>query len=159
MTIENPENPAKSHSITLIDTPAFDDTSRTTLELAEEISSWLHTGFRSYRWYTLYEILYTYSITLRGTPDYKQKYRAALYYVPYLVNDYDSLCECTVVTTMCDDLQNESTKENFEYELREYLAGLGGVWMDARCSGPKSALAIIQKIIFGPSTALTPRNR
>jgi hypothetical protein len=131
--------------ITLVDTPGFDDTSRTDVEVLEEVSSWLTQSYKSRQ--LVSGIIYLHPITsnrMRGSALNSLDVFAGLV-------GPDSFHNILLVTTMWDLLPDPSLGESREEELREHiwksLIEKGSI--TAQSSGDRqSALAIMKRIAF-----------
>ena len=138
--------------VTLVDTPGFDDTTRTDAEVFEEVVSWLTRTYQSRS--LLSGIIYVHPITstrMRGSAV------RSLDVFSRLVGP-DSFQNITLVTTMWDLLPDQSVGELREEQLREdWWRGLiekGSI--TARSSGDRdSALIIMKRTAFDQRMAAT----
>ena len=137
--------------ITLVDTPGFDDTHLSDVDVLQVVSSWLSGSYKSQR--LLSGIIYLYPITsirMRGSA------LKSLDVFVKLVGP-DSFRKITLVTSMWDLLADPAVGEVRENDLREQfwanLIAHGST--TARSLGDRqSALAIVKHIAFGGSTSL-----
>jgi hypothetical protein len=136
-------------TITLIDTPGFDDTWRNDVDVLREVSTWLTESYKSQR--LLSGIIYLHPISSARMPGSARK---TLEVFAKVVGE-DAFHNIILVTTKWDLLQDPAVGVLREEQLRNEW------WKDliqqgsttARSNGDReSALAIVKNIAFGRST-------
>ena len=135
----------EGRTVTLVDTPGFDDSNRTDAQVLEEIVSWLTSSYKSRR--LLSGIIYLQPIT--STRMYGSAVRS-LDVFSKLVGP-DSFHNIVLVTTMWDLLSDLAIGQQREEQLQEqwwrYLIDRGST--TARSVGDRdSALAILKRVAF-----------